>query len=167
LVVAGYGYRSTHHDDSDDWERPYALYTLGLVLGALLIVAAATSMTRQNARPRLRMVGLVICGLGVATTIVAWALPLWMTVLGAGLALLAIAAGPRQRRAVVALAGAQLAGLVALFAGIAAEVGQPDEYGDYPAAGGIALIVTAAVTVLALIDLARSRSVAGPLPLRP
>jgi hypothetical protein len=47
---------------------------------------------------------------------------------------------------------------VALVAGIAAEVGSRDEYGDFPAAAGIALIVTAAVTVLALVDLTRGHA---------
>jgi hypothetical protein len=53
------------------------------------------------------------------------------------------------------LAAGQLAGLASLAAGIAAEVGERDSYGDYPAAGGIALIVTAAVTILAIVDVSR------------
>jgi len=54
------------------------------------------------------------------------------------------------------LAAGQLIGMAALFAGIAAEVSEPDSYGDYPAAGGIALIVTAALTIVALVELTRT-----------
>ena len=43
-----------------------------------------------------------------------------------------------------------------MFAGIVAEVGRQDEYGDYPAAGGIALAVTATLTIIALGELTRS-----------
>ena len=56
-----------------------------------------------------------------------------------------------------------IAVMAALFTGAAAEVGQPDDYGDYPAAGGIALIVTAVVTIGALMQLARNPA---PHPVR-
>ena len=36
-----------------------------------------------------------------------------------------------------------------------AKVGEPDGYGDYPAAVGIALIATAAITIVALGDFTR------------
>ena len=111
----------------------------------------------------MRTAGLIVSGVGVAATIVAWALPLWMTLLGVGLAMVASASAPRERRTVALLAAGQLIGMAALVAGIVAEVGQPDEYGDYPAAGGIALIVTAVVTIGALIELART---SAPQPVR-
>jgi hypothetical protein len=43
-----------------------------------------------------------------------------------------------------------------LIAAIEAEVGTRDEYGDHPAAGGIALMVMAAIMIIALVALARS-----------
>ena len=156
LVVAGYGLRATKVDDGDGWEGPYLVFAVALIVGALLVVVAAALLTQQGGRRRLRMAGLIVSGVGVAATIVAWALPLWMTVLGIGLAMVAAASAPRERRTVALLAAGQLIGMAALFAGIVAEVGQPDEYGDYPAAGGIALIVTAVVTIGALIELART-----------
>jgi hypothetical protein len=56
----------------------------------------------------------------------------------------------------VLLAGAQLLGMAFLFAGMAAEVGRVDEYGDYPAAFGIGLAVTAVATIVSLYLLDRS-----------
>ena len=157
LVVAGYGVLETKPEDNGGWEGPYTAYMLALVIGAALIVMTAAIATPPSVgRRRLRTAGLVVGGVGVLSTIVAWALPMWMTLLGIGLAMVAAAAGPRERRALFALAAAQALGFVALFAGIAAEVGETDSYGDYPAAGGIALVVTAVVTIAALVDYARS-----------
>ncbi|MEO8694259.1 MAG: hypothetical protein ABI658_12125 [Acidimicrobiales bacterium] len=160
LAVAWYGYRSTTVEDGDGWEGPYLVLTIGLIIGAVLSVMAAAWLTQQSGRPRLRTAGLIVSGLGVVATLVAWALPLWMTVLGIGLAMVAIASAPRQRNVVALLAAGQLIGLVALFVGIAVEVGEPDSYGDYPAAAGIALIVTAALTIVALVGLTRTTTAA-------
>jgi hypothetical protein len=154
LVIAGFGVAETRTDDNG-W-LPYTLYMLALIVGAALIVVAAASATQIGAqRRRLRIAGLVVSGVGILSTIVAGALPLWMALLGIGLTMLAAASGPRARRAVAVSAAGQALGIVALFAGIAAEIGETDEYGDYPAASGIALIVTAIVTIVALVDYAK------------
>lgn len=153
LAIASYGIGSAMIDVGDDWELTYMLFSLALLVGAALVVTVVARLTRESSRPGLRMVGLIVCSLGVVSSIVAWALPLWMTLLGLGFAMLAIASGPRERRAVALLAAGQLVGLVVMFAGIAAEVGRQDEWGDYPAAGGIAVVVTAALTVIALFKL--------------
>lgn len=156
LAVAWYGYWEVRENDGDGWEGPYLVLTIGLIVGAVLSVMAAARLSRQGERRRLRTAGLIVSAVGVVATIVAWALPLWMTVLGVGLAMVAFASGPRQRRVIGLLAAGQLIGLAALFAGIAAEVGEPDSYGDYPAAGGIALIVTSALTIVGLVQLTRT-----------
>ena len=153
LVVAAYGVLATRGEDSDG---PYILLAVGLIVGATLAVMAVAWLTQQGGRRRLRTAGLIVSAVGVAATLVAWALPLWMTVLGVGFAMVAAASAPRERRVVGLLAAGQLVGMVALFAGIAAEVGEPDSYGDYPAAAGIALIVTAAVTIVAMVELTRT-----------
>lgn len=84
---------------------------------------------------RVRLVGgcawLGVAGYGISTATTesgdraAWALPAWMTLLGPGLALFGVA-GPGR-------------------------VGRRDESGDYPAAGGIALLVVATITVAAIV----------------
>lgn len=154
LVVAGYGVGSAL-DVGVDWEVTYMALMLAVVLGAVLSVAVAVAAeaTRAAARPRLRMAGLVVGGLGCAAGIVAWALPLWMGLLGAGFALLAASSGAERRRPLVLLAGAQLGAIVVLIAGIEAGIGRPDEYGDYPVAGALAMGVLAGVTIAGLLDL--------------
>ncbi len=159
LVVAGYGVRETMVDDDTGWEVTYAVFAIALLVGAVLSVTAAALATAESGRPRLRIAGLVIGGLGCALAIVgAWALPAWMTLLGLGFAMVAVASdpGPGSRRALALLAAGQLIGVVVLIAAIEVGVGRRDEYGDYPAAGGIAVVVVAATAIIALIELVRS-----------
>jgi hypothetical protein len=54
--------------------------------------------------------------------------------------------------------------MAVLFAAIAAEVGRQDEWGDYPAAGGIAVVVVAAITIMALLGLTTSIGRRGAMP---
>jgi hypothetical protein len=163
LIVAGYGLLELAAEDGDDWSVSYAVFSLALVVGVALTLVAAARSTRDSARPRLRAVGLGVAGLGGAAAIVgAWALPLWMTVLGVGFATITVACEPGERRAVGLLAAAQLVGLAVLFAGLIAEVGRRDEWGDHPMAGGIALIVTAALAIAGLVELTRDDRTAVP-----
>ena len=154
LVVAGSGIIDGFVDYGDGWEAPYMVFALALAVAATLSIAVGAQETRGSARPRLRMAGLVVSALGaVASFVGAWALPLWMTILGAGFAMLAAAADPAGRRPLALLAAGQLAGIAVLIAGITAEVGRVDEYGDYPLAAGIAVLVVAATAIVALLTL--------------
>jgi hypothetical protein len=157
LVVGGYGFvEAIANESGDDWEVRYSIFAISLMLGSILTVGAVVAVTRRSERPALRSIGLVVCGLGVVTTFVAWALPLWMTVLAIGFAFVAASGSGASRRAVASLAVAQLLGMAAMFVGIAAEVGPIDEYGDHPAAFGIGLVVTALGTLVSLFQIDRS-----------
>lgn len=157
LVVAGYGLRETMIDSDDGWEVAYAVFSIALLVGAALSVASAALATGGSDRPRLRVAGLVVGGIGCALAVVgAWALPAWMTLLGVGFALVAVAGGSGPRRALSVLATGQLLGIVALIVAIEAEVGARDSYGDYPAAGGIAVVLVAVMAIVAMVELARS-----------
>lgn len=165
LVVAGYGLRSGLVDEGDGWRVTYTIFNLALLVGMIIGLGLAAWATQGSVRPRLRTAGLVVCGVGfVASVVGAWALPLWMTLLSAGLLMMTIAAAPRVRRAVALLAAGQLVGMAVLFVGLILEVGRRDDYGDHPLAGGIALVVTAAITVVALFDLMKTSEVLAPAP---
>ena len=158
LVIAGSELLHGLVDYGDSWEVPYTVFMLALVVGATLTIAVAAEATRESARPRLRIAGLVVSALGaVACLVGAWALPLWMGILGAGFALLAAAAEPAARRPLALLAAGQLAGIVVLIAGIEAKVGRAGEHVDYPLAGGIAVLVVAATAIVALFNLTFDR----------
>ena len=156
LIVAGYGIRSAMVHDDGDWQLAYIVLSLALLLAAAASVRIAALATRQSGRPRLRMAGLVVSSLGCAATLMAWAIPLWMTVLGVGFAMVAVSSEPHQRRPLVLLGAGQLVGVAVMFAGSAAEVGPRDEWGDYPAASGIAVAVAATMTIIAIFGLFRS-----------
>jgi hypothetical protein len=165
LVVAASEMMEGLVEYGDGWQAPYAVFTLALVVGAVLTVAIGAQATRESARPRLRMAGVAVSALGaVASFIGAWALPLWMTLLGAGFAMLAAAAGPASRRRLALLGVGQLAGIAVLIAGIEAEIGRVDEYGDYPLAGGVAVLFVAATAIVALLTLTFDRRAVTATP---
>ena len=154
LVVGGYAiWQIATSSSSDNWEVPYLLFAVGLMIGATLTVAALFAARRGLERSVVRTVGFGVCLLGVVSTIVAWALPLWMGTLGIGFALVAVGSSGAVRRAASMLAGAQALGIVTLIALLQVEIGEQNEYGDYPAVFGIALLVTVAGTLVALFVL--------------
>lgn len=132
------------------WFGTYMFFMLSLIVAAIVSVSVVARLTHGARRPWLRRVGLVVAGLGCFVSIVAWALPLWMVLLGSGYALIALSARPPMRRAIACLSVAQLAGTPALIVATEIGVGTPDSYGDYPAAAAIALVITAAITILGL-----------------
>ena len=156
LVVGAVEVRSAFVDDGDEWELAYMIFSAALLLAATVTVALVAGVTEANNHRWLRAAGLAIAGVGCLSAIVAWALPLWMTLLGGGLAVVAFASTPPQRRGIATLAGAQLMGMAVLIGAIEGQVGRRDEHGDYPAATGIALTVTAVLVIVALFQLARS-----------
>jgi MFS family permease len=165
LGVAAYGISTAMTESGDGWRVGYALFTVALLLGAASTVLIVAVASRHGNRPRLRMAGLVVSGLGCGVAAVgAWALPVWMTLLGVGFALVGVAAGSVRRRLLGVLAAAQLMAIAVLIAGIEAEVGPRDEWGDYPAAGGIALVVMASITLAAIVTLTRNADRFGNLP---
>ena len=151
LMVAVSGVWSAVQDgDYGDWVASYAVFTLSLIVAAIVSVSVVAKLTHGARRPRLRKVGLVVAGLGCFMSIVAWALPVWMVLLGSGYALIALSLRPPMRRAIACLSAAQLAGTPALIVATEIGVGTPNDYGDYPAARAIALVITAAITILGL-----------------
>ena len=165
LVVGGYGLWGIVVEDSgDNWETPYLVFAIALFLGAVLNLAAVWIVSQRDERSPMRVIGLGVCGVGLLSTVVACAIPVWMTLLATGYALIAVSGVQPWRRPVAFLAAAQLLGMAAMFVGIAAEVGRRDEYGDHPAAFGIGIVVTAVATVVSLYQLDRSSTASVPSP---
>ena len=139
LVVGGSGlWQVIAEDSSDNWEIAYSIFAIALLLGSLLTVVAVWRASRPADRSLVRSIGLAVCALGALSTVVA------------------LSGSQSWRRPVAFLAVAQLLGMMTLFIGLTAELGQRDEYGDYPAAFGVGLVVTAAATLMSLYQLDRS-----------
>jgi MFS family permease len=156
-VVGGYGmWQILVEDSGENWQAPYAVFTIALFLGTLFAMAAAWIVNRHGPRSPLETFGFGICVLAVMGTLVAWALPLWMTLSGVGYAVVAAAGRHPGRRAVALLSAAQMLGMAVLFTGIFAELGRQDPYGDHPVAFGLGTILLAVTTVVALVALERA-----------
>ena len=154
--VALYGvWEIAGEEAGDGWERPYLLFSISLFIAVTLTFAAAWSCTRGTRRTTLRRFGLGVGMIAVVGSIVAWALPLWMTLIAIALIALTAVAPRNARPGLAALVAGQLVGMAVMFGGIFAELGQPDRYGDYPAAFGLGLVVTGAVSAFAMAVLAR------------
>lgn len=159
LFVAAFGVRSAFVDEGEDWELPYVLFSVALLAAGILTVVMAGSQSRESTRPRLRVGGLLACGLGVALSFVAaWAVVAWAALLGTGLGLIAFARLPDRRGTFLVLAAGPLLGIAVTIAGIVGEVGRQDEHLDYPVPAGVGLAVVALVTAVGLIRLMRQPS---------
>jgi hypothetical protein len=135
---------------------PYLLFSITLLLAAILTLAASESCTRATDRAALRWCGLGVGVIAVASTLVAWAGPLWMTMLATSLAVLAVVAPPGMRAALATVTAGHVAGIVVTVAAIEAEVGRQDSSGDYPAAAGLGVCAAAAGSALGMALLVRA-----------
>jgi hypothetical protein len=159
LGVGIFGVWDVARDESGEWPS-YVLFAITLLLAAVFTFAAAESCTRGTEHSTLRWCGLGVGVIAVASTLVAWAGPLWMTMLAISFAVLAVAAPPDMRAGLATVAAGQAAGIVVTVAAIEAEVGRQDSYGDYPAAAGLGVCAAAAGSALGmalLVRAARSR----------
>lgn len=136
-----------------DWNGTFIIFVAFVVgAGAMTLMTTAGLRERHGGLGWLGVSGLVIASLGVASTfIIAWAMPLWMTVQGVGYLMVALAMFPigvAPRVPSLAYGSGMLLGSVAWGIARALEVGRVDEWGDYPTAfvigGGVGFVVTAA-----------------------
>ena len=141
-------------DTPDDLRLWYGIYSLLLGSAAAVTAATAVSAAWRGSTNSMETPGVAFTGIAVCTTVVAWALPLWMLSIAIGYGVFAIET-PKQRRGLALLALAQLAGLAVMLAGESVGVGPSDEWGDHPVAGSAAVTITALLTTGALIMLAR------------
>jgi hypothetical protein len=121
-----------------------AVLTAG-VLGLLAMIGVSK---RLGGLGVLGMVGLIITGVGVLVSLLAWAVPAWMGLQGVGMLLFGIAvlrSDIAPKWATLFVSSGFVIGTIAFFITTAAEVGEPNSYGDYEAAW---LIATAVGTVL-------------------
>lgn len=160
IGVGTYGvWQIADEESGEGWERPYVMFAVALILATALTLVAGWTASRDTARPTLRRCGVGVGALALASAFVAaWALPLWMTLIAVSLVLFAVAAPPDMRPALGVLAAAQIAGMAVTYVAVIAEVGRQDSYGDYPAAFGVGLVVTAVLSALGLATFARASS---------
>lgn len=152
--------------------------TLFFMLGAISLLAAGVSMVvamvglyrRHGSLGILGIGGLGITALGAAALLVAWAFPLWMTLIGLGVLMFAVAllrldVAPRVWTLV--WGGGMTLGAITWYVLRWMEVGQPDQWGDYPLATAIALPVGVIIMAVGLAGVGRWLGGEEPADLTP
>jgi hypothetical protein len=141
--------------DSDEWQGTYLLFSSAvLVAGVLGLLAAIGMSKRLGGLGATGMIGLVITGVGVVASVIAWAVPLWMGLQGVGLLVLGIAvlrSGIAPKWSTMFTASGFVLGVITFIVLRAAEFGERDEWGDYPDALWGALIVGVVITAIGFI----------------
>ena len=122
--------------------------------GVLMIIAMSGVHQRHGSLGLVGMAGLGITGLGAAALLlIAWAFPVWMTLIGLGTLLFALPVGRRDiaPRLWTTIWGAGMAaGAAAWWVLRLLEVGTPDQFGDYPVAVAVGLPIGVLIMALGL-----------------
>jgi hypothetical protein len=148
-------YGITRSFETDDWQLGYLLFSIAvLVAGILGLLAAVGVSKRLGGLGALGMTGLVIIGVGVAVSVVAWAMPMWMGIQGIGLLVFGIAAlrtGIAPKWSTVFTSSGFALGVITFIVANAAEFGDKDEWGDYSDAWALAGVVGMVIVAIGLI----------------
>jgi hypothetical protein len=143
----------------DDFDTTvYLVWTAIILASGVLTFLATLGLRKRQGSGVLGTVGLVILGIGVVVSFVSWATPLWMTIQGVGMLLVAIAIRPMgtaPHPASVAYGSGMLIGAISFFVLTVMKVGTPDSYGDYPLAWGISIAVGLVIVAIGLFGIGR------------
>ena len=159
-LAAGLLYLLTRLNDIDDglggWQTYYIIFnTLILGAGVLTVLGMLGVRRRSGSLGTMATIGIGVAAFGVLFSVVlAWAVPFWMAIQGAGFILFAIAAMTARiapRLPTLAVAAGFPIGVITWVALSAAEVGTVDEWGDYPVAGGIGGLTGMAIVGLGVL----------------
>jgi hypothetical protein len=152
--------------------------TISFIIGAMSLLAAGGLMfvtmiglyQRHGSLGILGLVGLGITGLGVLTLLIAWAFPLWMTLIGFGVLLFAISLLRRDmspRIWTLVWGGGMALGATTWWVLRLLEFGDPDQWGDYPLAVAFALPIGVVIMAIGLIGMGRWLHSEEPVDLTP
>ena len=124
-----------------------------LVAGSLMFVTMIGLYRRHGSLGILGIAGLGITGLGVFTLLIVWAFAVWMTLIGVGVLLFAISLLRRDlspRLWTVIWGGGMAIGAITWYVLRALEVGDVDQWGDYPLAVAFALPIGVIIMAIGL-----------------
>jgi len=140
----------------DNWDNiDYYIFSASIlaagVLGLLTMVGVSKRLGGLGA---VGMAGLVITGIGVVASMVAWALPFWMGIQGVGMLLFGISVlqrGIAPKWSTVAVSSGFVLGVIVWIVGTASEWGEADEWGDYPVAWTSSVVAGLVIVAAGLI----------------
>ena len=140
---------------SDEWRPAYMVFSACiLVAGVLGLLAMIGVNKRLGGLGTVGMIGLVIAALGVFTSIVAWAIFLWMTLQAVGYLVFGYAVLRRDiapRVPTLFVSSGFIVGSIAFVVANVLKVGWRDSYGDYPLAWAIGSVTGIVILAVGLI----------------
>jgi hypothetical protein len=126
---------------TDQWQTYYGAFSALILVGGVFTLLTMVGIgKRLGGLGSVGMVGLAIAGLGVAASIIAWAIPFWMGLQGIGYLVFASAVRSRDtapRPSTLAVASGFIIGVAVFAVADFAKIGWTDSYGDYPLAWAI------------------------------
>ena len=126
---------------ADQWQVFYGVFSaLILVGGVFTLLTMAGIGKRLGGLGAVGMIALAVAGLGVAASLIAWAVPFWMGLQGIGYLVFATAVRSRDtapRPSTLAVASGFIIGVAVFVVADFAKIGWTDSYGDYPLAWAI------------------------------
>jgi hypothetical protein len=152
--------------------------TIFFIIGAMALLGAGVFMfvtmiglyQRHGSLGILGLAGLGITGLGVVTLLAAWAFAIWMTLIGLGVLLFAISLLRRDvspRLWTVVWGGGMAIGAITWYVLRWMEVGDRDQWGDYPLAVAFALPIGVIIMAIGLAGIGRWLHSEEPVDLTP
>lgn len=146
-------------EGSNNWMLFYTLGTFALLAAAVMMVVLVMGLRQRTGISGIvPMAALALTALGAVATLIAWFIPGWTILLGAGALLMAWAT---LRTGIPPTVPTVLYGTGFLFGAATflilrgLEIGTLDEWGDYPAAWDAGLAVACAITAIGLFGLGR------------
>ena len=126
---------------ADQWQVYYGVFSALILVGGVFTFLAMVGLgKRLGGLGAVGIVALATTGLGVAASLVAWAIPLWMGLQGIGYLIFASAVRSRDtapRPSTLAVASGFIIGVAVFIVANLAKIGWTDSYGDYPLAWAI------------------------------
>jgi hypothetical protein len=141
--------------NSEEWQPAYvALSAFILVGGVLGLLAMIGINKRMGGLGTVGMIGLGIAAFGVFTSLVAWAVFLWMTVQAVGYLVFGYAVLRRDiapRTPTLFVSSGFIVGSIAYVVANLLKVGWRDSYGDYPLAWAIGAVTGIVILAVGFI----------------
>lgn len=126
---------------ADQWQVYYGVFSALILVGGVFTLLTMVGIgKRLGGLGALGIVALSIAGLGVAASLVAWAVPFWMGLQGIGYLIFASAVRSRDtapRPSTLAVASGFILGVAVFLIADFAKIGWTDSYGDYRLAWAI------------------------------
>jgi hypothetical protein len=154
-VAAAASYGWLRGSDDGDWQLGYGFFSIAVLLGGILGLLAAVGVSKRlGGLGALGMVGLVITGIGVVASMLAWFVPFWMGIQGIGLLVFGVAVlrtGIAPMWSTLFTSSGFALGVITFIVATAAELGDQDEWGDYPDAWALGGTVGMVIVAIGLI----------------